>query len=138
MYCAGAAQPDMGPTSILPQYHHVDNVSSVDAKKAVEKEAPLVCPAGTVALIDFDCWHRGSANTSDKVRYMCKFHYCRARAPSGPPSWDHKDAAWRIDPATVPAPQHSVSLSLCLSVSLSSSQLKGCFMTNPKLDFLND
>ncbi len=91
----------MGPTSILPQYHHVDTVSNVDAKQAIEKEAPLVVPAGTVALIDFDCWHRGSANTSNQVRYMCKFHYCRARAPAGAPSWDHKDTAWRIDPATV-------------------------------------
>lgn len=104
MRCAiytDATQLDMGPTSILPQYHHVDAVSSVDAKQATEKEAPLVVPAGTVALIDFDCWHRGSANTSDQVRYMCKFHFCRARAPTSTPSWDHKDTAWKIDPATV-------------------------------------
>eukprot|EP01043_Picozoa_sp_COSAG02_P115700 COSAG02_NODE_52077_length_310_cov_0.729858_1_plen_86_part_01 len=75
VYCAGVPQPEMGPTSILPQHHHIDSVSNVDAKQATEKEAPLVVPAGTVALIDFDCWHRGSANTSDQVRYMCKFHY---------------------------------------------------------------
>ena len=91
----------MGPTSILPKYHHVDTVSNVDEKQAIENEAPLGDPAGTVALIDFDSWHRGSANTSDQVRYMCKFHYCRAQAPTGDPSWDHKDTVWRIDPVTV-------------------------------------
>ena len=66
----------------------MDSVSSENHKEADELEVAMVVPGGTVALIDFDCWHRGSANTSDGVRYMCKFHYCRAAAPTAP-SWDH-------------------------------------------------
>jgi hypothetical protein len=101
LYYPQTVTPDMGPTAILPQYQSVDSVSNENASLATEEEAALTVPAGTVALIDFDCWHRGSANTSDQVRYMCKFHYCRMGPPTGPPSWDHKDSAWQIDPETV-------------------------------------
>ena len=100
LYYPQEVTQDMGPTAILPQYHHVDNVSSENAAEAEEVEAPMTCKAGTVALIDFDCWHRGSKNSSDKVRYMCKFHYCRVHQPSGP-SWDHCSDEWTIDAASV-------------------------------------
>ena len=88
-----------GPTCILPGYHHVDQVSSTKHTEAVEQEHPFVCRAGTVALIDFDSWHRGSANVSAGVRYMCKFHFCRLHEPCAlpSPSWAHDgDASWRI------------------------------------------
>jgi hypothetical protein len=88
----------MGPTCVLPQYQHISGISSANAAESVEEELPLVCPAGSVALVNFDCWHRASANTSTRRRYMCKFHYVRVCEPgmSGRPTWNHSSAEWQL------------------------------------------
>jgi hypothetical protein len=86
LYYPQDVTPDMGPTCILPQYQHVDRVSSVNAAEAAEVAFPCVCRAGAVALINIDCGHRGTANTTARVRHMCKFHFCRLHEPVRLPS----------------------------------------------------
>jgi hypothetical protein len=83
----------MGPSAILPGSQHLKRISSPKPDETSEDELPVCGPAGTIALIHFDTWHRASANTSNKNRYMLKFQFARTQ-PHGARSWDHKRSAW--------------------------------------------
>ena len=56
---------DMGPTALQPCRHAHCEVSHPDATLATEEEERLTVPAGSVALVSFDAWHRAAANTSE-------------------------------------------------------------------------
>ena len=49
---------------------------------------------GIMAIVNFACWHRAGANTSDRERIMLKFLFDRRSEPQAP-SWDAVD---RYDP----------------------------------------
>lgn len=85
----------MGPTSILPGYAGYCVLSSCDPDHAVEAEKPFVVPAGSVALVHFDSWHRAMP-IHEGVRHMLKFHFVRMVEPciTGP-TWDTGGA--RVD-----------------------------------------
>jgi HEAT repeat protein len=68
---------EMGPTSILPgtPYYEEHSHDSDNAER-------LLCgPAGTVTIVNFDIWHRATANRSQKRRYMLKFIFARTEEP---------------------------------------------------------
>jgi len=85
--------PDMGGTGILPGRHYHHQVSSADPALTTETELPLCGPAGTVALVHYDAWHRATPNRSERKRYMLKFLFERLGEPQGA-SWDHRGSAW--------------------------------------------
>ena len=58
-------------------------------------ELPLCGKAGTVNLVNFDTWHRATANRSDKMRYMLKFQFTRMREPAAGPSWNSTNPRWQ-------------------------------------------
>ena len=58
-------------------------------------ELPLCGKAGTVNLVNFDTWHRATANRSDRMRYMLKFQFTRMREPASGPSWNSTDRRWQ-------------------------------------------
>ena len=60
------------------------------------EEMALPVPAGSVAIVDYDIWHRGTANRSDRKRYMVKFLFLRMEEPRSP-SWDAGGAQWDLD-----------------------------------------
>ena len=84
---------DMGPTGILPGRQHYNRISDCDAARSTESALGLTGPAGTVSIVNFDSWHRATANSSDKKRYMLKFQFTRTREPGGP-SWGGRKAGW--------------------------------------------
>jgi HEAT repeat protein len=84
---------DMGPSGVLPGMQMHKTVSDVDPKKTTEKALAFCGPAGTVALIHFDSWHRATENMSEKNRYMLKFQFARTQEPQVP-AWDHKRRVW--------------------------------------------
>ena len=88
--------PDMGPSGLLPgtQFHRT--ISDPDPAVTREPEAAVCGPAGTVAIIHFDSWHRAIRNASSRGRYMLKFQFARLREPAGP-TWDHRTSAWGPD-----------------------------------------
>eukprot|EP00930_Biecheleria_cincta_P084710 TRINITY_DN74159_c0_g1_i1.p1 TRINITY_DN74159_c0_g1~~TRINITY_DN74159_c0_g1_i1.p1 ORF type:complete len:647 (+),score=96.37 TRINITY_DN74159_c0_g1_i1:68-2008(+) len=108
---------ELGPTGILPfsQYYNKDEgsrglfgvtrFSDCDLTEGAViqawqvREHPLVCRAGTVALIHYDLWHRGAANnTDDGIRFMFKFQFTRMISPSlAPRAWSfaHSKADWK-------------------------------------------
>lgn len=85
---------DMGPTSIIPGHHYYHYLSDADPARTVETALPLCGPAGTVALVHYDAWHRAAANQSEKKRYMLKFLFERMAEPHAP-TWDNQVADWQ-------------------------------------------
>ena len=68
------------------------------ARIADRGELPLCGQAGTVNLVNFDTWHRATANRSDRMRYMLKFQFTRMREPAAGPSWNCAGSPWQADP----------------------------------------
>jgi HEAT repeat protein len=88
---------EMGPTSILPGSQHY-MVMPTDPENAEQ----LLCgPAGTVTVVNFDIWHRATANRGNSTRWMLKFLFARMAEPRVP-AWDAQDLHWQA-PADVPA-----------------------------------
>ena len=84
------------------------------ARLAEHGELPLCGKAGTVNLVNFDTWHRATANRSDRMRYMLKFQFTRMREPAAGPSWNSPAARWRADPGDAnPALSEAVWNWLC-------------------------
>lgn len=83
----------MGPSAVLPGKQNLKMISSPKSAETSEKELLVCGPAGTITLIHFDTWHRASANTSNKNRYMLKFQFARTQ-PHGARSWGHKSSVW--------------------------------------------
>ena len=86
--------------SDLPR-HDAALVDRVERRLARERahlvehgELPLCGKAGTVNLVNFDTWHRATANRSDRMRYMLKFQFTRMQEPAGP-SWNSTNPRWR-------------------------------------------
>ena len=84
---------DMGPSGVLPGMQIYKTISDVDPAQTKEKARAFCGPAGTVALIHFDSWHRATENISTKNRYMLKFQFARTREPQKP-TWNHQSRAW--------------------------------------------
>ena len=80
---------DMGPTSILPgtQYYEEESHDPDNA------ELILCGKAGTLTIVNFDVWHRATANTSGKRRWMLKFLFARTEEP-GLGAWRAASPDW--------------------------------------------
>ncbi len=85
--------PDMGGTGILPGRHYHHQISSDNPALTTETELPLCGPAGTVAIVHYDAWHRATPNQSERKRYMLKFVFERLSEPQAAP-WDHGGGNW--------------------------------------------
>ena len=84
------------------------------ARIAARDELPLCGKAGTVNLVNFDTWHRATANRSDRMRYMLKFQFTRMREPAAGPAWNSAGARWHGEPAdAIPALSEEVWNWLC-------------------------
>ena len=88
---------DMGPTGILPGRQHYNRISDCDASRTTESALDLRGPAGTVSIVNFDSWHRATANTSKNNRYMLKFQFTRSREPNAP-DWENRIGGWKPQP----------------------------------------
>ena len=90
MYYPQETTLEMGPTALVPGSHYFNTEEAGTARD----EMALPVPAGSVAIVDYDIWHRGTANVSDRKRYMVKFLFVRMEEPPSP-SWDGPGAGWR-------------------------------------------
>ncbi len=89
MYYPQETTLEMGPTAFVPGSHYFNTEEAGTARD----EMALPVPAGSVAIVDYDIWHRGTANESDRKRYMVKFLFVRMEEPDSP-SWDGPGADW--------------------------------------------
>ncbi len=79
----------LGPTGVVPMSHYY----STREGAGIAPETPIVGKAGTVALANYDLWHRAMPNSSEKRRYMMKFLYTRMSEPTEP-TWANRETAW--------------------------------------------
>ena len=92
MYYPQDVERNMGPTCILPGTHVLKALPERMASQGNFRDQYIASvPAGSVVILHYDIWHAGTANTSEKVRYMLKFLFERTSNPSVP--------SWRHDPA---------------------------------------
>jgi|GEM_PF-3109047 len=77
---------EMGPTGVVggSQYFNVGPWHG--------RETPLTGEAGTVVIVHYDLWHRGTFNSGDRKRFMLKFLFARLDEPEAPP-WAFGDTA---------------------------------------------
>ena len=79
---------------MLPGRQWYNGISSTDPEQATETELGLCGPAGTVSIVNFDSWHRATANRSDKRRYMLKYQFTRMMEPEVP-TWNNEVSDWQ-------------------------------------------
>ena len=92
MYYPQDVTSNMGPTCVLPGTHVLQAMPERMASQGNFREQYIATvTAGSVVILHYDIWHAGTANTSDKVRYMLKFLFQRKINPSVP-SWNHDPA----------------------------------------------
>ena len=80
---------ELGPTGIVPGSHYYNTPDGA----TVSDELPVCGKAGTVAIVNYDLWHRGMPNRTDKNRYMMKFLFARMLEPESP-SWNSEEVEW--------------------------------------------
>ncbi len=88
---------ERGPSGIVPGSHFFN---TPEGARSTE-EMPLVTPAGTVTIANYELWHRAMPNTSDHNRYMDKFLFARMSEPQAS-SWRNEQADWPGAPAALP------------------------------------
>ena len=69
---------DMGPTAVVPGSHYYN---TSDGALDSGGEVLVTVNAGAVVIANYDIWHRGTANRSDRPRYMMKFLVARMSEP---------------------------------------------------------
>ena len=73
---------ELGPTGIVPGSHYY----ATEQGATIVDEMPLIGDAGTVAIVNYDLFHRAMPNRTDTNRYMMKFLFARMSEPEAP-SW---------------------------------------------------
>ena len=80
---------ELGPTGIVPGSHYYNTPDGA----TVSDELPVCGKAGTVAIVNYDLWHRGMPNRTGVNRYMMKFLFARMSEPESP-SWNNEQTEW--------------------------------------------
>ena len=68
---------ELGPTKFVPGSHFSGTSPNGATEYNNRSEESILCSAGDVVLFRSEVWHRGSANTSDDVRYLLQVHYAQ-------------------------------------------------------------
>jgi len=87
----------LGPTQFIPGSHRAGRVPAAgeSAWRGVEPRS-ILCAAGDAVLFRCEVWHRGTANTSDRVRYLLQVHYAQRMITQKFPPYLNR---FRFDPA---------------------------------------
>lgn len=69
---------ELGPTQFIPGSHRAGRrpANGESTWRGVEPHS-ILCSAGDAVLFRCEVWHRGTANTSDRVRYLLQVHYAQ-------------------------------------------------------------
>jgi ectoine hydroxylase-related dioxygenase (phytanoyl-CoA dioxygenase family) len=65
----------LGPTQFVPGSHRSGRRPDGATAWRGVKPGSVLCRAGDVVVFRSEVWHRGTANTSDRVRYLLQVHY---------------------------------------------------------------
>ena len=69
--------PENGPTQYVPGSHYSGRRPPKTETPEFEGKGPvtILCKAGDIYLHNSQCWHRGTPNRSDRVRYLLQQQY---------------------------------------------------------------
>jgi hypothetical protein len=65
----------LGPTVFVPGSHRAGRPPQGETSWRGVEEHSLLCQAGDVVIFRSEVWHRGTANDSDRTRYLLQVHY---------------------------------------------------------------
>ena len=66
---------ELGPTKFVPGSHRAGRRPDGDTQWGDVEEQSALCRAGDVVLFRSEVWHRGTANRSQRTRYLLQVHY---------------------------------------------------------------
>jgi ectoine hydroxylase-related dioxygenase (phytanoyl-CoA dioxygenase family) len=66
---------ELGPTQFVPGSHRAGRPPGGDTDWQGTVPHSILCSAGDVIIFRSEVWHRGSANQSDRTRYLVQVHY---------------------------------------------------------------
>lgn len=85
---------DLGPTWVIPGSHRAGRAPTPDDGGWNGVDAvPVLCQAGDVLFFRSELWHRGSANVSDRTRYLLQVHYSHRKIAQKFSPWP-----WQFNP----------------------------------------
>ena len=68
---------ELGPTNFVTGSHRAGRSPNDENEWQGGQEMSILCSAGDVVVFRSEVWHRGTANTSDEVRYLLQVHYAQ-------------------------------------------------------------
>ena len=89
---------ELGPTRFVPGSHRAGRAPNGDTAWHGRGEQSILCNAGDVVMFRSEVWHRGTANRSDRVRYLLQVHYAQRWIAQRFPPYLHR---FRFDPGIV-------------------------------------
>ncbi|MBK36928.1 MAG: dioxygenase [Gemmatimonadetes bacterium] len=66
---------ELGPTNFIPGSHLSGCKPDGATSWQGQEERSIMCKAGDVVIFRSEVWHRGTANTSDRTRFLLQVHY---------------------------------------------------------------
>lgn len=85
---------ELCPTWVIPGSHRAGRPPRADETTWNGREAiPVLCRAGDVLFFRSEIWHRGSANRSDRIRYLLQVHYSHRKIAQKFSPWP-----WHLNP----------------------------------------
>lgn len=84
----------LGPTHFVPGSHRAGRPPNGDTSFKGREEQAIMCRAGDGLLFRSEVWHRGTANTSQQMRYLLQVHYARRMITQKFPPYPH---GFRLD-----------------------------------------
>ena len=68
---------ELGPTQFIPGSHKSGRKPDGAMRWQGVEPHNILCKAGDALVFRSEVWHRGTANTSDQVRYLLQVHYAQ-------------------------------------------------------------
>src|SRR5438270_3246800 len=88
--------PALGPTAFVPGSHRAGRPPLAgETSWKGQEERVILCRAGDVVIFRSEVWHRGTANTSDRTRYLLQVHYAQRMIKQKFPPYLNR---YRFDP----------------------------------------
>ncbi len=89
MYYPQDVESNMGPTALIPGSHLFRSSPDRNASQGNFRDQKIATlKAGSLLILHYDIWHAGTANTSNRIRYMVKYLFEREQE-SEQPTWNH-------------------------------------------------
>ena len=92
--------PAIGPTNFVPGSHRAGRPPQGDTSWKGQTERSILCKAGDCVVFRCEVWHRGTANTSDRTRYLLQVHYAKRMITQKLPPYLNR---FQFDPAVLAA-----------------------------------